>query len=134
MFNRPSLTSFVCFVVQGPGEGSYSGYDIVLIAGQSNAVGNSHTDDPAHDLDDATPNLPVYFLAFGVDRAAGWYNADTDQPKYYYDAATSNAMLTPLIHANEQGQFSTNMWSTGSGSASHAFSLAWLVWLRLTLG
>ena len=46
---------------------SYTGYDIVLVAGQSNACGNSVTVDVENQGNDATTGLPIYVLRAGSD-------------------------------------------------------------------
>ena len=56
---------------------SYTGYDIVLVAGQSNACGNSVTVDVDNEGNDATDGLPIYVLRAGSDlnyeTNRGWF-------------------------------------------------------------
>ena len=74
---------------------SYTGYDIVLVAGQSNACGNSITVDDANQGNDATGGLPIYVLRAGSDlnyyTDRGYFTAwngtpqvSTGKPKFYY--------------------------------------------------
>ena len=53
-----------------------AGYDVVFVAGQSNAVGNSLTSDTADAVNDAVPpSLPVLYAQFGIDgriSGSGW--------------------------------------------------------------
>ena len=53
----------------------YTGYNIVLVAGQSNACGNSVTVDADNEHNDATTGLPIYVLRAGSD-----LNYWTDRP------------------------------------------------------
>lgn len=47
------------------------GYDIVFVAGQSNAVGNSFTADAADAPNDAYGSLPIFYEQFGIDANCG---------------------------------------------------------------
>lgn len=51
---------------QNPLQATYSGYDVVVVAGQSNSVGNSFTADAVNQPNDATSTLPVFYLLAGI--------------------------------------------------------------------
>lgn len=75
----------------------YSGYDVVLIAGQSNAVGNSATPDPVSAQNDDTTGLPVFYLEFGIDPSYVYPNWDGSASKFGRPAGRSPLLAQPTL-------------------------------------
>ena len=64
-----------------------AGYDVVFVAGQSNAVGNSLTSDTADAVNDVVPSsLPVFYAQFGIDGSISYPG---------WDGSAGTALATP---------------------------------------